>query len=97
MNTKQKIYAIIIVIILVLSGILLYKTGYFPFLNQEKKEIGTEENVTTPPPPTPPESTLLPFMRTVSPEDEGVHFNKIRVSREWWYWSAILDGKDSDL
>jgi len=97
MNTKQKIYAIIIVVILVTSGILLYKTGYLPFLNQEKKETGTEENVTTPPPPTPPESTLLPFMRTVSPQDEGVHFNKIRVSRELWYWSAILDGKDNDL
>jgi hypothetical protein len=93
---NKKIYAIIVVIILVAASILLFKSGYLPFGNKEKKEV-TEENVTTPPPPSPPESTILPFMRAISPEDEGVHFNKIRISREWWYWSAILDGKDSDL
>jgi len=98
MNVKlKKIDAIIVVILLVVVGIVLFKSGYLPFGNKENKE-GTEENVSvTPPPPTPPASIVPGFMRAVSPEDEGVHYNKILVSREWWYWSAILDGEDSSL
>jgi hypothetical protein len=98
MNIKlKKIDALIVVILLVVAGIVLFKSGYLPFENKENKEV-TEENVSvTPSPPTPPASIVPGFMRAVSPEDEGVHYNKILVSREWWYWSAILDGKDSGL
>jgi hypothetical protein len=35
-------------------------------------------------------------MRSVSPEDEGLHYDKISVCREWWYFSAVFN-KDSDL
>ena len=93
----KKIDAVIVVILIVAAGIVLFKSGYFPFEHKEIKEEVAEELPTTPPPPTPPESLVLDFMRTVSPEDEGVHFNKVRISREWWYWSAILDGEGSDL
>jgi len=34
--------------------------------------------------------------RDVSPEDEGVHYNKILNYREWWYYTVIFDD-DSDM
>lgn len=40
-------------------------------------------------PPISLESELIG--RGVSPEDEGEHFNKFGVDREWWTWTAILD------
>jgi hypothetical protein len=48
--------------------------------------------------PTPklPNSILLSNYRDVSPEDEGVHFNTILNTREWWYFTVVFD-KNSDL
>lgn len=44
----------------------------------------------------PPGSIFLPNKQVVSPEDEGYHYNKLLVNREWWTWTAVFD-KDSDL
>lgn len=45
-------------------------------------------------PPISLESELIG--RGVSPEDEGEHFNKLGVNREWWTWTGIFD-KESEL
>lgn len=42
------------------------------------------------------ESIILGSERVVNPEDEGKHYNKLLVSREWWYYTAIFN-EDSDL
>ena len=55
--------------------------------------IGTWE---FPPIPELPESLILPNLRDVSPEDEGVHFKTIANTREWWYFTVVFD-QDSDL
>lgn len=38
-----------------------------------------------------PESIIGGNERSVSAEDEGPHYNKILVNREWWYYTAILN------
>lgn len=38
-----------------------------------------------------PESIISGAERSVSAEDEGHHYNKILVNREWWYYTAILN------
>jgi predicted secreted hydrolase len=43
-----------------------------------------------------PNSVLSGNERDVSPEDEGPHYQKALVAREWWYYSAVF-GSDSDL
>ena len=43
-----------------------------------------------------PESIIPGSERVVNPEDEGKHYNKLLVSREWWYYTAIFN-EDSDL
>jgi len=40
------------------------------------------------PPSSPP--------RGITPDDEGAHYNKIGVNREWWYYSAVF-GKNREL
>lgn len=93
----KKIDAVIIVALIIIAGIFLYKAGYISPPTPEL-EIPPEEITPPLPPPTPPESLIIPgYMRAVSAEDEGKHFDKIRICREWWYWSAILCGEDSEL
>lgn len=99
MNGKlKKIDAIIAVALIIIAGVFLYKAGYISPINNES-DILPPEDITPPlPPPTPPESLIIPsYMRAVSAEDEGVHFDKIRICREWWYWSATLGGEGSEL
>lgn len=43
-----------------------------------------------------PSSILTPNERSVSPDDEGAHFNQLFVKREWWYYTVVFD-EDSDL
>jgi predicted secreted hydrolase len=43
-----------------------------------------------------PTSIISGDERSVSPEDEGPHFNKIIVSRESWYYTAVFD-QNSEL
>jgi len=89
----KKIDAIIVVALIIIAGVVLYRTNYLSF-NGEKKETGTgEENITTPSSPVPPTSMIPGYMRTVTADDEGSHYQKIRISREWWYFSAILGGE----
>ncbi|RLF26798.1 MAG: hypothetical protein DRN05_06545 [Thermoplasmata archaeon] len=38
-----------------------------------------------------PESIIGGNERSVSAEDEGPHYNKILIGREWWYYTAILN------
>jgi predicted secreted hydrolase len=96
----KKIDAIIVVALIVVSVLFLYKAGYISSLIKEEVVTPPEEaNETTPPPeiPTPPTSFIPSYRRDVSPEDEGVHYDKIRISREWWYFSAVFNGEDSEL
>jgi hypothetical protein len=43
-----------------------------------------------------PSSIFTAPERTVTPEDEGVHYTKLLVSREWWYYTVVF-GKNSEL
>ncbi|UCB58372.1 MAG: hypothetical protein JSV67_07160 [Thermoplasmatales archaeon] len=43
-----------------------------------------------------PESIIPASERVINPEDEGKHYNKLLVSREWWYFTAIFN-EDSEL
>lgn len=101
MNLKlKKIDAIIVVALIIVAGLFLAKAGYIslPLLESEKPPPD-DENLTSPPPeiPTPPTSFIPSYRRDVSPDDEGVHYDKIRTSREWWYFSAVFNDEDSDL
>jgi len=44
----------------------------------------------------PPPSIFMGPERTVTPEDEGVHYTKLLISREWWYYTVVF-GKNSEL
>ena len=101
MNIKlKKIDAIIVVALILVTGIFLSKAGYISLpLFESEGPPQNEGNVTTPPIkiPTPPASFIPSFRRDVSPDDEGVHYDKIRTAREWWYFSAIFNENNSDL
>jgi hypothetical protein len=94
----KKIDAIIVVALIVVAGLFLYKAGYISLPLLEEVSPPEDENVTAPPPeiPTPPTSFIPSFRRDVSPEDEGVHYDKIRISREWWYFGAVFNDEDSE-
>jgi len=95
MNLKlKKIDAIIIAALLIIAGLFLYKAGYItpPEISPVLPSPPVQPNLTTEPPePTPPNSFIPSFRREVAPEDEGVHFDKVRICREWWYYSAVFD------
>ena len=90
---------IIVVILMVIAGLVLVKAGYMTPLQKDILEPtpDDEKELLPPPPPTPPESITMGYMRAVSPEDEGVHFDKLRISREWWYFTAVFDDENSEL
>jgi len=95
----KKIDAIIVAALIIVSGLFLYKAGYI----DSPVPIGP----TPPPPPpidenetelpTPPASFIPSFRRDVSPEDEGVHYDKLRIAREWWYFGAVFSDEESEL
>lgn len=100
MNIKlKKIDAIIVVALILVSGVFLSKAGYISLPLFESGGPSQEENVTTPPikVPTPPVSFIPSFRKDVSPDDEGVHYAKIRTAREWWYFGAIFNDNNSEL
>ena len=97
-----KIDAIIVVILIVIAGIVLVRSGT---ISPELEEIITPPSQQQQPsepiepiiePLIPPESIIPGYMRSVSPEDEGLHYDKISVSREWWYYTVVFD-RNSDL
>lgn len=92
----KKIDAIIVVVLLVIAGLVLYKSGYI-FPEETKKTVTQKIEEVPPSTPELPESITAGYMRSVSPDDEGVHFDKIRISREWWYFSAVFDDENSDM
>ncbi|MEM0492717.1 MAG: hypothetical protein QXS02_01975 [Candidatus Thermoplasmatota archaeon] len=102
MRTLRKIDTLIIIFLVVSSALFFYRAGYLnPYPPEEKKIIipdtkpsntsTVEEDL------IPPISFIPAYRRDVSPEDEGVHFNKLRINREWWYFSAVFNDKDSEL
>lgn len=36
-------------------------------------------------------ASLTPGLRDISPNDEGPHYHNLMVSREWWYYTALLN------
>ncbi|OYT57278.1 hypothetical protein B6U70_02550 [Euryarchaeota archaeon ex4484_162] len=95
----KKIDAIIVAILIIVAGLFLYRAGYITPVEREESPPSHDTNNNTSPPiiPTPPSSFIPSYRRDVSPEDEGVHYDKIRICREWWYFSAAFDDPDSDL
>ena len=91
----KKIDVIIVVALIVIAGIVLFKIGYIDTTPEDDKRDAIPEELPAPP-IKPPESFIPGYMRAVSPEDEGVHFDKLRISREWWYFNAVFD-EESDL
>jgi len=93
----KKIDVIIVVALIIISAVVLYRTNYLSF-NGEKKDTGAGEGEIIQPSPIVPPTSMIPgYMRAVSADDEGSHYQKIRISREWWYFSAILGGENSEL
>ena len=97
----KKIDILIVVILLVSSGIVLFKAGYIYQPSEEKippseREKQTQIEESPEKPLIPPASITPGYMRAVSPGDEGLHYDKINVCREWWYFTVVFD-KNSEL
>jgi len=97
----KKIDALIVIILIVVAGLVLVQAGYIsPSIEQVIQPTGEQAPEDEEPievqQPQPPESIIPGYMRAVAPEDEGVHFDKISVCREWWYYTAVFDDS-SDL
>jgi hypothetical protein len=98
-NKIKIIDAIIVVILIIVAGLVLVRVGYISPFEEDIFDPDEDDGIIKsiePPPPVPPESITMGFMRAVSPEDEGVHFDKISICREWWYFSAVFN-ESSDL
>jgi predicted secreted hydrolase len=96
----RKIDAVIMVILIVVSTIVVYKAGYFaPFLPEHASPDPAPGTNTTIPMvlPTPPASLIPSYRRYVSATDEGIHFDDLLVSREWWYFTAVFNDTSSSL
>ncbi len=91
----KKIDAIIVIVLLVIAVYVSFPNYINPTIEQviqpSTDKEGQEEVEPEPKPVTPPESIIPGYMKAVSPEDEGLHFDKISVCREWWYYSAVFD------
>ena len=96
----KKIDIVVLLAIILVATIFFYKAGYIsPF---EDRDTGGEE----PSPPidetpvnrTPqlPPSFILPSLRAITPDDEGCHYKSLLVSREWWYFTAVLYGEERE-
>lgn len=97
----SKIDAIIVVVLIVIAGLVLARSGYISPTIEDFIQPSSEQQIEEPEEPiiepiTPPESIIPGYMRSVSPDDEGLHYDKISVCREWWYYSAVFD-ESSDL
>ena len=101
MNLRvRKIDAIIVAALIIVAGLFLYKAGYFDdtYVPPDDSSPPDSGNETPPEPePSPPTSFIPSFRRDVSPEDEGVHYDKIRIAREWWYFGAVFNDEESEL
>ena len=92
----SKIDAIIVVILIVIAGFVLARTGHISGPIEEIIQPSTETQPEETIEPVvkevlPPESIIPGTMRSISPDEEGLHYDKISVCREWWYYSVIFD------
>jgi len=87
----------IVVGLLVVSTAFLYRADYLaPLLPSSDPVVPPVNGNTTVPVATPPMSLIPSSRRDVSGDDEGLHFDSVRVTREWWYYAAVFD-KNSSL
>jgi predicted secreted hydrolase len=99
----KKIDTIIIVVIIATTTLFFVKADYISYILPNVHTNSPEKNNTTviplpiEPTYTPPTSLIPAYRRDVSPEDEGVHFNDLQTSREWWYFNAIFTDSTSQL
>jgi len=99
----KKIDTIIIVVLIVVSTLFLVKADYISLILPSVHTSPPGNNTTTVTPlppeklPTPPTSLLPAYRRDVSTADEGAHFSSLRISREWWYFTAIFNDSSSQL
>jgi predicted secreted hydrolase len=98
----KKTDTIIIVVLLVISTIFLSKADYISTILPDVHTSPPGDNTTeTPLPPeqieTPPTSLIPAYRRDVSAADEGVHFDALRISREWWYFTSVFNDSSSHL
>ena len=99
----KKIDTIIIVVLVVATTLFLVKADYISTIlpNVHTSPPGKNNTTVTPLPleqvPAPPTSLVPAYRRDVSAEDEGVHFNELRISREWWYFNAVFTDGSSQL
>ena len=95
----KKIDAVIVASLIVIAGYFIYKSGYVSESLPEQyfPQPVVQNETVAPPPITPPASFIPSYRRDVSPEDEGVHYDSLRITREWWYFSAVFNDEDSEL
>jgi predicted secreted hydrolase len=99
----KKMDTIIIVALIVVSTLFFYKADYISSILPDVHTSPPGNNTTTVTPlppvqlPTPPTSLIPAYRRDVSAADEGVHFNELRISREWWYFNAVFNDSQSQL
>jgi predicted secreted hydrolase len=99
----KKMDTIIIVALIVVSTLFFYKADYISSILPDVHTSSPGNNTTTVTPlppiqlPTPPTSLIPAYRRDVSAVDEGVHFNELRISREWWYFNAVFNDSISQL
>jgi predicted secreted hydrolase len=99
----KKIDTIIIVVLIVATTLFLAKADYISIIlpDVHTNPPGKNNTTVTPLPLeqvlTPPTSLIPAYRRDVSAEDEGVHFNDLRTSREWWYFNAAFTDDSSQL
>ena len=88
---------LIVMGLLVASTAFLYKAEYLaPFFPTSHPPASpVDVNITTPV-ETPPTSLFPASRRDVTGVDEGMHFDALSVSREWWYYTAVFNGTDLD-
>lgn len=102
MKIKQ-IDTIIIVVLIVVTMLFLVRADYISSILPDVHTSPPGDNTTVVTPllpeklPTPPTSLIPAYRRDVSAVDEGAHFSKIRVSREWWYFTAVFNDSVSQL
>lgn len=94
----KKIDVVIVIVLIIIAGLVLTKAGYIsPFEEETPADERVVPEEPTPVLPTPPNSLIAGNMRSISPDDEGMHYDKISVCREWWYFTAVFNAEGSEL
>lgn len=99
----KKIDTIIIVVLVVVTMLFLVRADYISSILPDVHTFPPGDNTTVVTPllpeklPTPPTSLIPAYRRDVSTVDEGAHFSKVRICREWWYFTAVFNDSSSQL